>query len=204
LSVPPISIATLKEGIAVSADTWPIPMEKKLLDPPAVSLTIRYGVEDLADMPDDQYSVFSSEFPQRFGGEFDIACRTWFGEIRKTIRTAENEISFIGRSFEPARVKEEQMLELVAGANADLEKKCPAFGRKVTRLAQTAYSGAVTASYRAMKRRPVKAQATIATECTIAQPLTPAVLIRLSVVPGTMRRSASGSGTVRTLPRQRS
>ncbi|HKC26723.1 MAG TPA: hypothetical protein VKB75_01805 [Jatrophihabitans sp.] len=203
MSVPPISIATLKEGIAVSAESWAIPMEKKLLDPPAVDLTIRYGVEDLADMPEDQYSVFSSEFPQRFGADFDVACRAWFGEIRKTIRSAEHEIRFVGRSFEPTSVKEEQMLKVVADANAVLDKKCPAFARRVSRLAQTAYSGALTASYRAMKRRPVKAHAKIATECTIAHELTPAVMIRMSVVPGTMQRSASTSAMVRTLPRLR-
>ena len=203
MTVPVISAEQLKDGLAVAAEDCPVPMKRKLFAAPAVSLVIRFDPEeDAAALSEEQFAAFAKEFEAAFGADFELAHRTWFADLRKTVRVTETEISNLRVVLTPKAINE-RIPALVEEANQQLTRQCAVFAGRITPLAQAAYEAALHASYRAVKAEAVAAKAKVATECAVARPLVPS-LTSLSVVAGTMDTPPSASSTMRTLPTLRS
>ncbi|HZC72289.1 MAG TPA: hypothetical protein VE442_16460 [Jatrophihabitans sp.] len=203
MDAPDISPDQLKQGVVITAESWPVPLKQKLLAAPAIGIDVRFAGDDLEGLPGDQLDVFCAAFGERFASPFQLATRSSFSEMRKVVRVTEAAIGSVGRSMYPARTKQQEMMRLVDEANAELARRCGALADDVQALARTSYVSAIAASYRRTRRRAVKPTAAPVARIGLATPLAPAVLTTVSVVRAPLKTPAAPRGMVTSMPRLR-
>lgn len=177
----------LKQGVVIDVPAWKVPViaRKKLLKQPEIAVDIKFGTEDVKDMPDKQFKVFEQDFEKRFTPEFNKMSNGWFGDMQKTMDTTEDALEKLSKE-KPGKGDPKKLMEdIVAKANAALVAKCKTWVEMARKLAQKAYDEAYEASIKAMKLKITKAKAKIGVKIAIIVLLTltaAAVTIAASVV----------------------
>lgn len=191
MNVPNVSPSLLRKGLVVTVENWHVAAPKKVLVLPSIGYEVRFSTADVREMPDPQFAAFATAFDKRFTDEFNFVRRKWFADIRYIVRLAEDEIRNLGITAPDKAQAVAQMREIVDRTNGLLRAKCDEWAEGLQQLGQAGYDSALSASYRAVKRRPVKSTVKVAAEFVLSSPMPPAVPIspvsRFVTMPTTRR-----------------
>jgi hypothetical protein len=198
-----VPIDGLRDGIVLSIEQVPLDIRKRLLDPPAFSVDVRFPTTNVAEMGDEQFAAFAAEFARRFEEPAELAYRTWLADVRVHVRETESKLSKVGRQEVPWKVKEREMKAIVKALNTVFEKMCESFAATMQRLGQSAYDAAFRASFRAVGEKIPRTRAKIAATCSLEAPVPVVGQRTITVVPRPRASGPSNTVTVRTLPRLR-